>query len=88
MSEKTEQAAKVGATPADISRSPLALAMLCAWNNIPEGQAPPAWWSHPNDQNRIAWERVAEAARKHIEGEGRATITPSPLNTRSQDDAA
>jgi len=69
MIEQTEKGPKIGATAADPSRSPLALAMLCAWNNIPEGQAPPEWWNHPSDQNRLAWERVAEAARKHIAGE-------------------
>jgi len=81
----------IAPTPAEaisIPRSSLALAMLCAWNNIPEGQAPPDWWSHPSDQNRMAWERVAEAARKHIAEEKRAAISPSPLNTGAVEEQA
>ena len=52
-------------------RSPLALAMLCAWNNIHPDKTPPEWWNHPSDENRQAWERVAQAARDHIEKEER-----------------
>lgn len=59
--------------------------MLCAWNNIPPDQAPPEWANHPNDQNRIAWERVAEAARKFIEEERQM---PSPLNSEPLHDIA
>lgn len=55
--------------PDGLRRSSLALAMLCAWNGIEPGQEPPAWWHHPSDANRIAWERVAAAARAYIEGE-------------------
>ena len=67
----------------EIPRNSLALTMLCAWNNIPADQMPPEWANHPNDQNRQAWERVAEAARKFIAEEKRAAISPSPLNTRA-----
>lgn len=54
------------AKPSDLHRTGLALAMLRAWNNIPEGREPPEWFSHPSDQNRIAWERVAQAARDYL----------------------
>lgn len=44
-------------------RDPMALALLCAWNNIPVDKAPPGWAFHPSDRNFEAWERVAAAAR-------------------------
>jgi len=63
-----------------IKRTDLALAMLCAWNNIRPDQAPPEWWNHPDDLNRIAWERVAEAARAHLA----PTPPPVPAVTREE----
>jgi hypothetical protein len=51
------------------ARSSLALAMLCAWNNIPPEKAPPEWFNHPSHESRVAWERVAQAARAFIEAE-------------------
>lgn len=50
-------------------RDPLALAMLCAWNNVKPEQAPPGWAFHPNDKNFEAWERVATVARHHLQKE-------------------
>jgi len=42
-------------------RSYPAMAMLCAWNNIPVDKAPRAWWFFPNEQTKKAWERAAKA---------------------------
>jgi hypothetical protein len=53
-----------------VPRTELAMRMLCAWNNLPIGSAPPEWFAHPSDQNRMAWERVAQAAADYLE-EGR-----------------
>lgn len=58
-------------------RSGLAVAMLRAWNNIPEGKEPPEWFNHPSDQNRVAWERVAQAARDYLDGSDAALQEPA-----------
>jgi hypothetical protein len=55
-------------------RSYPAMAMLCAWNNIPVDKAPKGWWFFPNEATKRAWERAAEAAivanaAKHLEEE-------------------
>jgi hypothetical protein len=44
-------------------RDPLAVKLLCAWNNVPPDKAPPGWAYHPSDKSFEAWERVATAAR-------------------------
>ena len=45
-------------------RDPLALKLLCAWNNLLPEKAPPGWAYHPNDKSFEAWERVAATARE------------------------
>lgn len=62
----TEQAEPIaldeGPIASPTKRTSLAFLMLCAWNNVDPRQAPPEWWSHPSDANRLGWERVAAAA--------------------------
>lgn len=50
----------------DITRTELAYNMLCAWSNVSPDKAPPEWWQHPSDNNRQAWERVAQAALDYL----------------------
>jgi hypothetical protein len=57
--ETTGEQPRVEARP---ERTSMAFLMLCAWNNVDPKDAPPDWWSHPSDANRLAWERVAKAA--------------------------
>lgn len=60
--------------------SPMALAMLCAWNNIPEGRNPPSWALFPGP-SVDAWNRVAEAALKFVAGHSGARLTEGPLTS-------
>ncbi len=47
----------------DLTRDPVALAMLAAWMNCRVDQLPPENTSHLNPATMAAWKRVAEAAR-------------------------
>lgn len=48
-------------------RDEFGLVLLCAFNGIKPGQAPPGWYFHPNHSSAEAWKRVADAARAYLE---------------------
>lgn len=50
-----------------IWRDPLALAMISAWCGVTPDQAPKNFGWHTCRATAAAWERVADAARDHIE---------------------
>lgn len=52
----------VGFTAAalDYPRDEASLRLLCAYNGVEPGDAPPGWWYYPNPAVRDAWRRVAE----------------------------
>lgn len=47
-----------------LRRDDLAMKLLCAFNGIEPGQAPPSWWYYANESMRSAWHRVADVVRE------------------------
>lgn len=47
-------------------RDPLAMAMIAAWLNVTVEQLPAAYRVHTCEASMAAWQRVAEAARQHL----------------------
>lgn len=50
-------------TPPD-PRDETAMRLLCAFVGVDWRTAPPAWWHHPNESTKAAWQRVADEARE------------------------
>jgi hypothetical protein len=55
------------------TRDPLTMAMFAAWLNVTVDQVPDAYKAHTCESTMHAWDRVADAARKHL----RVDLTPS-----------
>ena len=51
-----------------VMRDPLCLAMFAAWVNVRPDQLPKDMRAFTCKATMDAWQRVADAARKHIEG--------------------
>lgn len=66
-----EQFREAGFTAAarEHPRDELSLILLCAFNGVDPKLAPPAWWFFPSDGSAKAWDRVAAAAREHLNRE-------------------
>lgn len=58
----------VGFTPAaaEFPRDELAIKMLAAFNNVSPDKLTEGMFFFPNESTKIAWTRVADAARAHI----------------------
>lgn len=52
-----------------LARDPLCLAMFAAWMNVTPDQVSASLRAHTCEATAIAWQRVADAARAHIEME-------------------
>lgn len=60
-----DQLRAVGFTSAarQYPRDEIAMRLLCAFNGVKPGQAPPGWWFYPNNASHEAWKRVADEAK-------------------------